>query len=420
MCSEWRSGSSICPASGWQSSVLTASNPSAPVSDPSLARDVPPETLVVRARTFEPSYATKAAILSPDSERPRSTRGLSSLVRAMASIALQPDPQVLWAPDALREGRALLTRVRHDVVVATGPPFSALLVGARLARAAGLPLVLDYRDEWDITGRYGENRSRDVVSRAIQERLQARALRRAELVIATTRRSAEALAAKALQAGSRARTRCIYNGYDADDFVGSVPPVPTDGKHRVVYVGTLWALTDAASLVAGVTRLARDKPERAAALELVFAGRRTPEQSAVLQALRGLPCRLTLLDYVEHEQAIGLMRGAGRLCLLLSDVPGAERVVPAKLFEYIAARRPILAVVPDGECSDILRSHPAALVVPPDRTDLIAEALALDVVGRAGLPSDWGLFDASPYSRAHLAGELADSLREVILDWQRQ
>ena len=99
------------------------------------------------------------------------------------------------------------------------------------------------------------------------------------------------------------------------------------------------------------------------------------------------------------------MRGAGRLCLLLSDVPGAERVVPAKLFEYVAARRPILAVVPDGECSDILRSHPAALVVPPNRTDLIAEALASDITGRGpGLPFDWGLFDPSPYSRTHLAG----------------
>jgi len=107
-----------------------------------------------------------------------------------------------------------------------------------------------------------------------------------------------------------------------------------------------------------VARLSAETPDEAKNLEIVFAGRRTGEQSAILARLDGLPCRVRVLDYVDHREAVRMMREASGLCLLLSSLPAAERVVPAKLFEYMAARRPILGVVPDGECRDLLEGHP--------------------------------------------------------------
>ena len=309
------------PGHGWEASVLTTENASVPLTDASLERDVPAETRVVRARTLEPSYQAKAAVLKQADRPSRSVgAGLRSAAKSAVNLALQPDPQVLWAPAALRAGRQLLSEVPHDVVVATAPPFSALLIGARLARAAGLPLVLDYRDEWDISSSYWENRPRDAVSRWVQARMQAPgAATRAARASRPRSGAPSGSAEKCRAVGSAARTRCIYNGYDAEDFAGAPSPgVPREG-YRLVYLGTLWALTDATPLVEGVARLAAESPGLAKGLELVFAGRRTAEQSAVLARLDGLPCRVRVLDYVDHGEAVRMMREAS------GPLPPAQR-----------------------------------------------------------------------------------------------
>ena len=244
-------------------------------------------------------------------------------------------------------------------------------------------------------------------------------LRRAQLVIATTGRSTERLADKCRIADSFATTLCIYNGYDAADFAEPAPRTRVDGTCRLVYLGTLWALTDASPLVEGAVKFAAASPDRAKHMELVFTGRRTPEQASVLDKLDGLPCRTTRLDYLEHDEAVRLMRAANGLILLLAERPGAERIVPAKLFEYMAARRPIVGVVPAGECRDLLRGCPGATVCEPRDAGTVAEALAREVDrATAGREVDWGSFDPSRYSRASLAAELGGALDGVVSRWK--
>jgi len=401
------------PRHGWDSSVLTVDNPSVPVSDASLGPDVPMATRVIRARTLEPSYSLKLAVAGGGDGGAHPARWRAGF-RAIASVFLQPDPQVLWAAGAVRAGRKLLSEIPHDVIVATGPPFSSFVVGARLAGRAREPLVLDYRDEWDLSTRYWENRPKDPVSRFVQARIQSRLLRRAKLVIATTERSAAALADKCRIVRSAARTVCIYNGYDADDFqVSGSGPVPHD-RFRFAYVGTLWALTDVTPLMQALRLLADRSPELAATVEVVFAGRRTDAQSAILASAAGLPFNVTLLDYVDHMSAVGIMKAADALCLLLSEVPGAERVVPAKLFEYMAARRPIVAIAPFGEARDLLEGHPAAYGCKPSEPSAIAVSIARAVEAkRAGQSVDWQSWNPERFSRARLTAQLAETLGTV-------
>jgi hypothetical protein len=126
-----------------------------------------------------------------------------------------------------------------------------------------------------------------------------------------------------------------------------------------------------------------------------------------------------LLDYVEHGEAVRMMREASGLCLLLSDLPAAERVVPAKLFEYMAALRPILGVVPDGECRELLEGHPAATVCDPREPGSVARALSQEIARAAsGREPEWGSWSPSRYSRAHLAAELAGALHGVSSAWR--
>lgn len=406
------------PSLGWKASVLTTENPSVPVTDASLSADVPTETLVKRARTLEPGYSVKSSLSGgapPGRTLSSATTALRRLVRQAANVALQPDPQVLWAPAALAAGRRLLASTPHDVVLATSPPYSALLIGARLARRARLPLVVDFRDEWGISNQYWENRPRDPVSLGVQRLMQRTVLRRASAVIATTERSTAALQEACRAAGSSARVLCLYNGYDHEDFLGAASPPPPSDPFLLAYLGTLWRLTDVRPLVAGVARLAQVDPESAASLSLCFAGRRTPEQDLALDELRRLPCRLDTHEYLAHTEAVGLMLRSSGLCLLVADVPGAERVVPAKLFEYMAARRPILAIAPRGEVWHLLAGHPAARLCEPRDADAIAAALREEVARhRAARPREWGAYDPSRFSRARAAADLAEAMEGVL------
>ena len=370
------------------------------------------------AKTLEPGYALKS-VVSAGSERPGrgggASRAAKDLARRVANLVLQPDAQILWKLHAVREGMRLLREVPHAAIVATGPPFSSFLVGSALSRRTGLPLVLDYRDEWDLSNSYWENKRPDRLSQWVQRRMQQSVVRSARSLVATTRSSARALEIIRNESGSDAEVAWIYNGFDPDDFPAA-PPVPreADRPYRLAYVGTLWNLTSAEPLVEGVCRLALRRPDLAAALELVFAGRRTGPQEQVLRRLDGLPCRLTEHPYVDHRAAVDLIRSADGLCTLLADLPGAGRVVPAKIFESMAALRPIWVIAPRGEVWDLLEDYPARHRIEPGDIEGIADQLAQEIAWhRQGKTPDLSGWDGSRFDRRNQARQLAGILESL-------
>jgi glycosyltransferase involved in cell wall biosynthesis len=401
------------PEFGWDVSVLQAANPSVPLLDPSLLAELPPETVIAKARTLEPSYAAKQAsgISTPASPTP----GRPSLLRRVASTVLQPDPQILWYPAAMREGRALLRRLKHDAILATAPSYSNLLVGARLARWSGLPLLSDFRDEWDISSTYWENAAQGALVGGIQQRMQRAVLRRSRAIIATTQASTARLAERALEAGSRATSHCIYNGWDAHDLAAAgsadavAPRLPD--TVRLVYTGTLWNLTSIAPVIDAIRKLAAESPALLARLELVVVGRKTPEQQALMAPLARLGVRLADIPYCDHAVALATMQSADALLLLLSDLPGAERVAPAKVFEYLAVARPILAVMPEGEIAAMVRDAQRGGHYLPADIAGIADWLQQLLRGSVPAPAPSA---AAPFERRALAGELATVLNRAV------
>lgn len=170
------------PDFGWECSVLTVSNPSIPVFDESMANEIPDSTVIRLARTLEPGYALKNAISAGSATPHASSRfggikkALKSAVRAAGNAILQPDAQILWYPGAIKEGMRLLNDAKHDAIFVTAPPFSSFVTGAELSRRSGLPLIVDYRDEWGISNQFQENRQKSNVSHRLQERMQNKVL----------------------------------------------------------------------------------------------------------------------------------------------------------------------------------------------------------------------------------------------------
>jgi glycosyltransferase involved in cell wall biosynthesis len=172
-----------------------------------------------------------------------------------------------------------------------------------------------------------------------------------------------------------------------------------------------------APLVAAIERLARETPALAERLELLVAGRRTAAEEALLERLTPLPCRLVRHDYVDHHQAVGLLAESDWLLLLLAEGPGAGRVVPAKVFEYMATGRPILAIAPPGEVWELLADYPAVDRLAPGDVPAIAQALARRLEAfEPTQPPVRLAYDASAYERRRLTGRLAELLDSLLPD----
>lgn len=411
---------------GWDVSVLMAANPSVPVFDESLCRDLPDDLVIAKARTWEPDYRLKQQLGQQQTAKSGVVAKLKGFAKgaakSMASVVLQPDPQMLWVPNALQVAKQLLARLPHDAILATAPPYSNLVLGTMLKKRTRLPLIVDYRDEWDLSSQYLENSRRDWFSQVVQERMQRSVLRRADAIIATTQGSTARLQDRAKQAGSRAPAYCIFNGFDTTDFEGLFNTSQTStaerSRFRVVYTGTLWNLTNVQPVVEAVERLQQDSPELLDRLELVFVGRKTPEQVALLNRLLVTRCKVDIRDYCDHAVALQLMSDADALCLLLSGVPGAERVAPAKLFEYLALRKPILAITPEGETAGIVRRYfPRNHFMPQDVSGIanwLCDQLAVfPGTGRGDLEASADV-DLTEFTRVHQAGQLADVLNGVV------
>ncbi len=403
------------PDFGWEPTVLTVANPSVPLFDKHLAEEVS-KVDVRRAKTLEPGYAAKQAV---SASAAGGSGGIKSLIkrsiRAAANMVLQPDPQILWHPQALKTGRRVLSSGGFDAVLATGPPFSSFLLARKLGMEFDIPYLLDYRDEWDISNSVWENKRQGRWSLALQRKLQSRALRDASGVVATTMASSETLTGRCREAGSNAINRVVFNGFDGGDLRASASAANQNERFRLAYVGTLWNLTSIEPLVEAVLSLAKREPESLKQLELVFAGRRTDEQEGQLNRLKSVPVRLVRHGYLDHGEAVQLMESSDALCLTLSDMPHARRVIPAKMFEYMATKKRIVGIMPQGDAWELLADYPgSALKVPGDvfgiRDTLLTEIDYFQEFGR----QEFDYVGLDRYSRRALTGELASVLNEVV------
>ena len=398
----------------WKPTVLTVLNPSVPVIDHDLTRDIPAELEVLRARTLEPSYQVKKNLIQSPSSQPSR---IKMLLRKLAMRWLQPDAQILWNRNAYRIACRALKARRFSAIYVSGPPFSSFLLGCRLKRHFGIPLVLDFRDEWSLSAQYLENRSQMNSVVRSQMRMFESTLRQADAIIATTQASAKELAHCCDKVSSTASNRCIYNGFDPDDLLHLDRTPEKCDKYRLVYTGTLWRLTDIAPLVRAVSILAQRSPLEAQKLELHFVGRRTTEQELILDQLTATPVSLHRHDYLSHQQSLQFACKADGLILTLADQPGAERVVPGKLFEYLALQRPILSIMAGGEAAKLISEHSLADNINPSNSEAIVEwlenAIRCKIEPKLATATANHQVNLDWCSRPTLAGQLATLLDEL-------
>ena len=308
--------------------------------------------------------------------------------RALFRRALVPDENVTWNLTAIPAAIRIVRRERIDVVLTTSPPNSVHLVGAAVKQATAAKWVADLRDP--------------LIADADHpvERLAARAKERLQVVVARLVAAQadavvtawEGIADELARFDPQGPVQVIRNGCDFDDFAGL--DYRSSPRFRITHTGSFFGKRNPRPFLRAFASMRSDSIAR-------FVGELTQADHEWAAGL-GLGDRLELHGYAPRRRALELQRDSDALLLLLPEA--GERggpVVPGKIFEYLAAERPILAAVPPaGATASLVREAHAGVVVAPDDERAIREALI-------GLESRWraGALDGAP-----LAAELRDRL----------
>jgi glycosyltransferase involved in cell wall biosynthesis len=324
--------------------VLAARSP----EDPSLPVEVP-EDRIIRTpywdvdRIFDPVVNALRRLVWR-LPRPRTTKGKSALPETTPSVARPPvvtglrrhyyamiqvpDSHVGWLGYAVRAGRELFKSWRPEIVVASAPPFTCLVIARRLAHALGIPWVAEFRDIWVDNPYNTDPLWRQRIDRVIERRM----LKSASGIVTVT-----PIWSGVLEQQYGLPVATILNGYAEEDLV-TPPPPERSTTVSIVYTGAIYpGYRDPSPLFAAIALLG-DKRD---CVEVVFYG---PAAGDVipLAERHGVADRVVIRPRVSYRQSLTIQAAADVLLLLQWNNVKDEGNIPGKFFEYIGARRPIL------------------------------------------------------------------------------
>ncbi len=386
------------PALGIETHVLAPDDPKWVHRDPELR--VPTQAWIHRARYVGPR-ARKPA------EELRAAEGLErALVQAQVTARrlLLPDASVTWNLTAIPAANRIARREGIDAVITTSPPGSVHLVGAAVQRASGARWIADLRDPLVANQHRRDDTTAARARQAANEQVARLVARRADAVTCVS----EAIAAEMRGFDARGPVRVISNGCDFDDFAGL--EYHTGSRFRITHAGSFFGKRDPRPFLQAFHDADLDAVAR-------FVGdfRSTDREWA---GSLGLGDRLELVDYLPRAESLRLQRDSEALLLLVPDAGGRGKgVLSGKVYEYIAAGRPILAVVPtDGAAAELVRETGSGVVVAPDDVEGITDAL-VELHARfmnGGLPSvELAKRDEERLSRRARVEELAALVEEI-------
>ena len=382
------------PRHGWEPLVLSAWPVAYETRSEDLLRAVPTSTVVERAMALDAARHMAVAGRYP-------------------GFLARPDRWRTWALGGSVVGRRMIARYRPAALWSTYPIATAHTLGARLQHASGLPWLADFRDPMAQDG-YPP----DPATWRAYDRIERTAVQAARFSVFTTP-GAAALYRERYPALAE-RVRVIENGYDEETFA-SVETAPASrvplapGRLTLLHSGVVYpAERDPTQFIAALARLKAD----GTAVAIPFAVRfRSSGQDALLAALaqqHAVSDLIELLPSVPYAQALDEMLRADALLVL--QAANCNQQIPAKLYEYLRAGRPVLGFT-DAAGDTAATLHAAGLhsVAPLDSAEAIAGLLRGSLRelqrGCAPLPDPAA---ARRNSRAARAAQLAALLDEAV------
>jgi glycosyltransferase involved in cell wall biosynthesis len=270
---------------------------------------------------------------------------------------------VTWNVTAIPAAVRIVRQEGIDVVLTTSPPGSVHLVGAAVQRLTDARWIADLRDPLVANQHRRDDTAAARTRQAANEQVARLVARQADAISCVS----ETIAAEMRGLEPRGQVRVIGNGCDFDDFAGL--EYTAGPRFRITHTGSFFGKRDPRPFLQAFRDADLD-----AVVRFVGDFRSTDREWA---EQLGLGDRLELVDYLPRAESLRMQRDSEALLLLVPEAGGRGKgVLSGKVYEYLAAGRPILAVVPpDGAAADLVRETGAGVVAAPDDVAGIRDAL---------------------------------------------
>jgi len=400
---------------GWEPVIYTPENPEAPAIDHSLEKDIPEGITVIKTPIREPytlykrfvgkkkDDSIKAGFLS-EKKNPGLAEKISVWIRGNFFI---PDARRFWIKPSIKFLTKYLTENPVDALVSTGPPHSMHLIALGVKKALNIPWLADFRDPWTNIDFYDKLMLTKSSDRK-HKRLEKAVLSGADVRVTVSRNWAEDFHKLGAE-----NVEVITNGFDPEDFeFAQSEPAKS---FQLVHIGAMNGDRNPQLLWHVLGELCKSDPVFNKHLEIVFIGQTDWSVKQKIEE-NGLTSHVKMISYLPHDEVLVKASQAFLLLLPLNDTPNVEGIIPGKLFEYLAIKRPILCIgSKTGDSAHIIHETKAGTVVDFKDKESMKSAIEnyyknFTLGQRVHQPENARI---NNYSRKQLTGKMAGLLNQI-------
>ena len=323
--------------------VYIPENPDYPLIDKSFLSEIPSDITILKRKIFEPYFLAKffskketSTISSGIISEGKNQGFLQKLLLFIRGNFFIPDARKFWVKPSVKFLSDYISAEGIDTIITTGPPHSVHLIGLKLKEKLSVKWFADFRDPWTNIG-YHKKLKLTESSEEKHHQLERLVLNEASHIITTSFSTKTEFEAK-----TKTPITVITNGFDEEYF----EQVKPDEKFAISHIGSLLSGRDPVNLWEVLGCLVRENKNFSQDLQLKLIGTVSEEVVNSIEAA-GLEEHLTVEGYLPHKKALEIQRRSQVLLLVEINSEETRGIIPGKLFEYLAAHRPILALGPE-------------------------------------------------------------------------
>ncbi len=397
------------PQFGWKPIVLSVENPETAATDGSLLSQIPRGLKIYKTRMLEPFTAYKKlsgrradAKLATGHLKATGKKGLLETVASWVRLNMfVPDAKVGWWPYGVSTGKKIIKEDAIDLIFSSGPPHTTHLIARGLAKSSGLPWVADFRDPWvDIDYYHFAKRSR--LSTWLDNKFESACLRTATATTTVSKSLVSLLASK----DDAPQSYLLPNGYDAADLPKlEMQTRDSNAQLELYYGGSLSPDRTPHALIQAIANL--NQADNASPILINLAGSSCEEFEQLLDQ-NGLSNVFNHMGYLPHTEASKKLVNADIALLIINRVPGNERIVTGKIFEYMGAGNPILGIGPiDGDAAQLLKETRSGQMFDYEDSEGISNFLKQASQNYPNFKQSFR-FDCEGFSRENITKQLSE------------